>query len=256
MAVHRINKIKNYTIMSNYHLRDKDLSLKAKGLLSQMLSLPDEWDYTTEGLIALNKEGERAVKAALAELKDAGYLVVTKLFPNETESGKIEYVYDIFETPQRVHNQEVQNVGVENVGLQNAGQLNTNNKYTENKSTDNKEKRVEKRDSLLEILEENEPTASNEELRNSFVEFIKMRKLIKKPLTEKALMLAINRAYSLAKGDIPTMIKIVDQSVLNSWQGLFEIKEPTAEKRTGGGSKGNDALSQLQALAAEEGIEL
>ena len=95
----RVNKTKDYTVMSNYHLRDKTLSLKAKGLLSVMLALPEDWDYSIGGLVAICKENETAVTSALDELKKAGYLKVTKLMPNQTESKKIEYIYDIYEQP-------------------------------------------------------------------------------------------------------------------------------------------------------------
>ena len=139
MAVFRINKSKNYTVMSNYHLKDKKLSLKAKGLLSIMLSLPDEWDYSINGLIKISKEGERAIKSTLQELKTNKYLTVTKLYPNQTESKKIEYIYDIFENPKK-ENQGVHFVGVENVSVQNAGQLNTKKLNTKNKKKNIKEK--------------------------------------------------------------------------------------------------------------------
>lgn len=100
MSVFRIQKTKNYTVMSNYHLRDKNLSLKAKGLLSLMLSLPEDWDYSIGGLASICKENKTAVTTALKELKTYGYLITTKLNPNETPTGRIDYAYDIFETPQ------------------------------------------------------------------------------------------------------------------------------------------------------------
>ena len=125
MAVFRVSKNKNYTVMSNHHLRDKNLSLKAKGLLSQMLSLPEEWDYTVSGLCQINKENKTAIKAALSELKGAGYLIVTKLMPNQTKSGRIEYIYDIYEKPA-LEIQPTEKQGIENQGLENHPQLNTN----------------------------------------------------------------------------------------------------------------------------------
>lgn len=70
MAVFRVERIKDYTVMSNHHLRNKNLSLKAKGLLSQMLSLPDDWDYTLKGLAAINKESVDAIRTAIWELED------------------------------------------------------------------------------------------------------------------------------------------------------------------------------------------
>ena len=134
MAVFRVNKNSNYTVMSNHHFKDKNLSLKAKGLLSQMLSLPPDWDYTIAGLCAINKENETAIKSALEELKENGYLKVSKLLPNQTESGRIEYVYDIFEQPQ---NLGIEKQGIENLGLENQVQLNTNKLSTKELNTDN-----------------------------------------------------------------------------------------------------------------------
>ena len=74
MPVFRVEKTKDYTVMSNYHLRDKSISLKAKGLLSQMLSLPPEWDYTLQGLAYINKEGINSVREGVKELENAGYI--------------------------------------------------------------------------------------------------------------------------------------------------------------------------------------
>lgn len=108
MAVFRVMKSKDYTVMSNYHLKDNNLSLKAKGLLSVILSLPEEWDYSVSGLVSIVKESTNAVENALKELKQAGYIKVTKLLPNETKSGRIEYIYDIFETPNEEDHEIVQ----------------------------------------------------------------------------------------------------------------------------------------------------
>lgn len=97
MAVFRVEKSKDYTVMSNFHLRDSSLSLKAKGLLSQMLSLPEEWDYTLSGLAAINKEGVDAIRAAVQELEQAGYIQRRQ---TQDENGKFagnEYV--IHESP-------------------------------------------------------------------------------------------------------------------------------------------------------------
>lgn len=121
--------------MSNEHLKDKRLSLKAKGLLSVMLSLPDTWDYSISGLVAICKESETAVKSTLNELKSCGYLVVTKKMPNETESGRIEYVYDIFEKAQ-TEKQGVEKQGVENLGVENVRQLSTKESSTDKSNTD------------------------------------------------------------------------------------------------------------------------
>ena len=74
MLVFRVERSKGYTVMSNYHLRDKSLSLKAKGLLSQILSLPEDWDYTLSGLCCINRESKDAIRSAVNELERAGYI--------------------------------------------------------------------------------------------------------------------------------------------------------------------------------------
>ena len=74
MPVFRVERNKGYTVMSNYHLRDKSLSLKAKGLLSQILSLPEDWDYTLSGLCYINRESKDAIRSAVNELERAGYI--------------------------------------------------------------------------------------------------------------------------------------------------------------------------------------
>lgn len=97
MAVFRVERTRDYTIMSNYHLRDKRLSLKAKGLLSQMLSLPEDWDYTLTGLACINKESKDAIRSAVNELENGGYI---KRHQKVDKSGKFsgnEYV--IYERP-------------------------------------------------------------------------------------------------------------------------------------------------------------
>ena len=75
MPVFRVERNKGYTVMSNHHLRNKDLTLKAKGLLSQMLSLPEDWDYTLKGLALINREKIDAIRQAIRELEQAGYIV-------------------------------------------------------------------------------------------------------------------------------------------------------------------------------------
>lgn len=96
-TVCRVDKIDNFTIMSNQHLRSHNLSLKAIGLLSKVLSLPEGWDFSVAGLTAICKESKQAVMTALDELKEWGYLELTKLTPDKTASGRIEYVYTFYE---------------------------------------------------------------------------------------------------------------------------------------------------------------
>ena len=96
----RVDKNRNYTVMSNYHLRDTNMSLKAIGLLSKMLSLTDEWDYTTRGLASICKEGVDAIGAALKELEKCGYLVHRQLRDSRGRITDTEYtIYEYPHTP-------------------------------------------------------------------------------------------------------------------------------------------------------------
>ena len=88
MAVFRVEKNKGYTVMSNHHLRNKELSLKAKGLLSQMLSLPEDWDYTLAGLSLINREKIDAIREAVRELENAGYIQRSR---ERDEKGRLHW---------------------------------------------------------------------------------------------------------------------------------------------------------------------
>ena len=145
MATFRVNKTSDYTVISNYHLREKGMSLKAKGLLTLMLSLPEDWDYSISGLASICAENETAIKTGLKELKKFGYLRISKIFPSkERGNKKIEYIYEIFEKPlgedkrqkeqeiekqplekQKVENQGVENLPLESQAVENQGQLST-----------------------------------------------------------------------------------------------------------------------------------
>ena len=124
MPVFRINKNTNYTVMSNYHLKDTNLSLKAKGLLSLMLSLPENWDYSINGLVAICKEDVRAIRSGLKELETFDYLQRNRI---KKANGKFDYEYLIYETPY------IHFVHTVNVHTQNVTQLNKDNKNTKNK---------------------------------------------------------------------------------------------------------------------------
>ncbi len=97
MAVFRVERTRDYTVMSNFHLKDKRLSLKAKGLLSQMLSLPDDWDYTLSGLCFINRESKDAIRSAINELERAGYIRRRQTTDAAGKFGSNEY--SIYECP-------------------------------------------------------------------------------------------------------------------------------------------------------------
>ena len=101
MAVFRVEKNRDYTVMSNHHLRNTDLSLKSKGLLSQMLSLPEEWDYTLKGLSKINREGIDAIREAIRELERAGYVTRTRVRNEKGQLGAADYVIHEFPVPPK-----------------------------------------------------------------------------------------------------------------------------------------------------------
>ena len=137
MAVYRVNKNRGYTVMANYHLRDKTLSLKAVGLLSKMLSFNDGWQFSTNGLSMICKEGPDAVLAALRELEDHGYLVRHR--QRDSKGRMSNTVFEIYEQPQPVSphrekpdvdNPDMENPHMENPHGENPAQLNTNQVIT------------------------------------------------------------------------------------------------------------------------------
>ena len=102
MPFFRVNKTKDYTIMANHHLKNRDLSRKAKGLLSVMLSLPEDWHFTVHGLVSICKEGRDSISGAVRELEEAGYIVRHRLRDKEGHINGLEYI--IYETPQKPEN--------------------------------------------------------------------------------------------------------------------------------------------------------
>ena len=131
MAVIRVNKTADFTVMSNTHFKEREMSLKAKGLLSLMLSLPDEWDYSVRGLVTLSKDGKASVMSSLSELEKFGYLKMTLA---RSDGGKFAgYDYDVFEQPYTekpyTENRDTEKPYTEN--------RDTEKPYTENRDTEN-----------------------------------------------------------------------------------------------------------------------
>lgn len=102
MAVFRVERTQNYTVMSNYHLRDRRLSLKAKGLLSLMLSLPEDWDYTLSGLARISLEGKDAIRAAVVELEQAGYVQRRQTTDKAGKFSSNEYIIREWPNPEKL----------------------------------------------------------------------------------------------------------------------------------------------------------
>lgn len=226
MAVIRVNNTKGFTVMSNYHFQDKDISLKAKGLLGLLLSLPSNWDYSVNGLVAIVKENKAAVQTALKELEEHKYLKRTRV---QDETGRFDYIYDIYEKPydklpctenrctevqctevQCTENQPQINTNKQNTNKQNTKELNTN---------EYKEKNI-KKESVNSVISE---YTENKDLQDALHDFVDMRTKARKPLTVRAMKLSLNQLDNLAVDDV-TKIAIVNQSIVHTWSTFYKLQ--------------------------------
>lgn len=189
MGVFRVDKTKNYTVMSNYHFRDKRLSFKAKGLLSFMLSLPDDWDYSVQGLITTAKDGRDSVTSGLKELEHYGYLKREAI----REKGIIkDWNYIIYEQPtcENAENTkfepdtenpkvdskpDTENPDTEKPLTENPKQINTkDNKYINNNIyniSSISEKKFSKENENTEVHNNEEEIEKNEKIDSAINEF-------------------------------------------------------------------------------------
>lgn len=226
MSVIRVNNTKGFTVMSNYHFQDKEISLKAKGLLGLMLSLPSNWDYSINGLVAIVKENKAAVQSALKELEEHKYLKRTRV---QDETGRFDYVYDIYEKPydklpwtenrctdiqctenRCTENQPQINTNKQNTNKQNTKELNTNNSLKENC----------KKETVNSVIAE---YTENKDLQDALHGFVEMRNKARKPLTARAMKLSLNKLNELALDDV-TKIAIVNQSIVHSWSTFYKLQ--------------------------------
>ena len=171
VAVYRVNKNRSYTVMANFHLRDKSLSLKAVGLLSKMLSFNDGWKFSTKGLSAICKEGPDAILSALRELEKHGYLVRHR---SRDDKGRLVTTeFDIYESPQaglphgenpHRENPDVDNPDVDNPCGDKSAQISTDQVITQERNTLSKNNqsinldgmdRMDERNRYEEIIRQN-----------------------------------------------------------------------------------------------------
>lgn len=233
MAVFRVHKTKNYTLMSNHHLRDKDLSLKAKGLLSVMFSLPDSWNYSIPGLCAILKENETAVKSTIKELKATGYLIVDKKKPCKEEGrSKFEYIYNIYETPHEVsdnsNNQEAFFQGIETLALEVPEvEHHPHNKRTDISTTDKSITDTDK-DCTLSSTEEKTLPSSGKGVKTSAPNNIKNINInnipprTKEQKQERYAHVKNNRSVDYKDEELPTIL-------YNGFNSLYGDKEDILE---------------------------
>jgi hypothetical protein len=226
MSKIRVNNTKGFTVMSNYHFQDKGISLKAKGLLGLMLSLPSNWDYSVNGLVAIVKENKAAVQSALKELEEHKYLKRTRV---QDETGRFDYIYDIYEKPYDklpcTENRCTENRCTENRCTENQPQINTNKQSTNKQNTkelntnEYKEKNI-KKESVNSVIAE---YTENKDLQDALHDFVDMRTKARKPLTVRAMKLSLNELDKLAVDDV-TKIAIVNQSIMHNWLTFYKLQ--------------------------------
>lgn len=136
MPVFRVEKTRDYTVMSNHHLRDLNLSLKAKGLLSQMLSLPENWDYTLSGLCTINRESRDAIRSAINELEQAGYIERRQTTDSRGRFSSNEYVIHELPTSTMPEDTPPSDPPSEKPTAENSTQLNTDRSSKDQTNTD------------------------------------------------------------------------------------------------------------------------
>lgn len=209
MSIMRVHKTSNFTVMSNYHFKEKKMSLKAKGLLSLMLSLPDDWDYSVAGLATLSKDGKDSIMSALQELEKFGYLTRVRLTNDKGQFAGIEY--NIYEQPQPknpiAEKPISDNENAENPISEEPQQLNTNSIKELNNQL------------FMEL------NTKDVELVNLYQEYIQMRETIKAPLTKIGLRKLIDRCERLSKNNIRVQKILLETAIINNWKNVYLPRE-------------------------------
>lgn len=262
MAVMRVHKTKDYTVMANAHFFERDMSLKAKGLHSLMLSLPDDWDYSIMGLTTLSKDGKDSVMAALNELERFGYLTRTRI---TDERGRFAgYDYDIFEQPQQAKEMppEAEKPCAENPNTEkpNSGkplqlitnQSNTNQPNTKEEKEIKKESKQGSFDRLInDYVEENAPHYKKEEIRGLLQEWLKVRKAKRAAMTDKGIELNLQKLNKMATESGMSVEEYLEAVIMRGWQAFYPIKDYSG----GAGGTGEKASNNpFLDIAQEEHI--
>lgn len=242
MAVFRIEKTKDYTVMSNYHLRDSSLSLKAKGLLSQMLSLPDGWDYTLAGLAGINKESKDAIRSAVNELEAAGYIIRRQTSDANGKFAGNEYI--IHEQPvsalPSLDFPTTENPSTEKPLTGNPTELNKDILNTDISKKKNKKRKSSEADpaeefdpkvlfvSWIDQRFAEYPAHGKNALYQALVRFADNRVAIKKPMKSKpsvtALCNKLCRFTTDSRDPIAAMIDLLDTATSSGWQSVYLAK--------------------------------
>ena len=210
MAVFRIDKTRDYTVMSNHHLRNTELSLKAKGLLSLMLSLPENWDYTTKGLAAICKDGIDSISSCIRELEKHGYIIRERMRNEKGQLTTIEYT--ILEQPKNtppeqekpIRENPVLDIPAQAEPIQeNTAQLNTNKSNIKELNTD-----ISNTYHIKSYQKEPEPTKEKSD-RIGYDEVETYRQIIKGNIDYDVLSVNLNRDAAMLDEIVDLMTETV-----------------------------------------------
>lgn len=232
MAIIRVEKQSNYTVVDNTFIRDMGLSMKAKGLMLLMLSLPPQWDYSVAGLAAICKEGMTAIRGALKELEDAGYLRRER---RNNEKGYFVYEYILTEIPQPQHGnlhtveEHTATTHTEETHTENRTQLNKDILNKDILNTEQLEREKSTEEEIYEILE----SIKDKELRELYTDYVIQRREQGSGLTPKGLHMLIARGYRLSDSDLSIHRAIVETAIINGWMNLYSPRDEEKMGRNG-----------------------
>ena len=221
------NKTQQFTTVAQNIIRDENLSLKDLGLLVSLLSLPDSWEFSERGLYAIfPNDGQNSIRTGLKNLEEFGYLKRER----KRICGKLADVeWSIYDSPC-LEKPNVEKPNVEKPSLENPPQYNTKESITNISITENKKERKKNGyDELLSSIED-------DSLRELYYDYIKMRKLIKAPMTDRALEMLIHKVEGL-ETDVERQKKLLETAILNNWKSVYPLKgdEGNAESTSNSG---------------------
>lgn len=244
MATFRVHKSKDFTVMSNHHLRNKELSLKAKGLLTLMLSLPDDWDYSILGLAAMSKDGKDSVMSALTELSSFGYVLVENA---RNDKGQYESVYNVFENPNRENRcgkSESGNPPQYNTNIQSTNTNNDNNEDNSSRIINNTSNNISSTPKKVKKGLDLSFVAT--EYIEAFGEWLNYKRSIGEMYkTQRGVVRAYKDLLDACNNNPANALAVVNHSIDREYKGIFPPKTQQSY-----GNSSNETTSLAKQFAA------
>lgn len=224
-TVFRVEKSREFVVMNNRFLRNKEMSLKAKGLLALCLSLPEDWNYSLNGLVAICKESHTSIRSTLKELEQFNHLRREK---TKDSKGQFVYEYIIYEIPY----ESISEPHTENLYMDN---LYTDNLHIENNIQQSIEEEIieeQNIDNTLYISEQEEiilKNVDNMDLVALYKQYLEMRKSINAPLTPRGMKMLITRCVNLSHNSVKVQKLILENAIINRWKNVYRPSEQEVE---------------------------